>query len=80
MRRGRLSRGTCHLLSRMERSFDVAMIGGGPAGLTRPIWLARFLHSVVLIDSGDPRNWETRSVNGFLGLPHIRPPELRRWS
>src|SRR4051812_19294038 len=61
----------------MVRSFDVAIIGGGPAGLTAAIWLARFLHSVVLIDSGDPRNWETRSVNGFLGLPHIRPPELR---
>jgi thioredoxin reductase len=61
----------------MQRIFDVAIIGGGPAGLTAAIWLARFLHSVVLIDSGDPRNWETRGVNGFLGLPHIRPMELR---
>jgi thioredoxin reductase len=61
----------------MARSFDVAIIGGGPAGLTAAIWLARYLHSVVLIDSGDPRNWETRGVNGFLGLPHIEPPELR---
>jgi thioredoxin reductase len=61
----------------MARTFDVAVIGGGPAGLTGAIWLARFLHSVVLIDSGDPRNWETRSINGFLGLPHITPPELR---
>ena len=61
----------------MARSYDVAVIGGGPAGLTGAIWLARFLHSVVVIDSGDPRNWETRGVNGFLGLPHIRPPELR---
>src|SRR5947209_1076709 len=61
----------------MARSFDVAVIGGGPAGLTAAIWLARYLHTVVLIDSGDPRNWETRGVNGFLGLPHIEPPELR---
>jgi thioredoxin reductase len=61
----------------MAHSFDVAVIGGGPAGLTAAIWLARYLHSVVLIDSGDPRNWETRGVNGFLGLPHIEPPELR---
>jgi thioredoxin reductase len=56
---------------------DVAIVGGGPAGLSAGVWLARYLHSVVLIDSGDPRNWETRSVNGFLGLPRIRPPELR---
>jgi thioredoxin reductase len=31
----------------------------------------------VLIDSGDPRNWETRGVNGFLGRPHCTPAELR---
>jgi thioredoxin reductase len=61
----------------MDRSYDVAIIGGGPAGLTAAIWLARFLHSVVVIDSGDPRNWDTRGVNGFLGQPHIRPAELR---
>ena len=57
--------------------YDVAVIGGGPAGLTAAIFLARYLHSVVLVDSGDPRNWETRGINGFLGLPRIRPPELR---
>ena len=56
---------------------DVAIVGGGPAGLSASIWLARYLHSVVLVDSGDPRNWETRGVNGFLGLPDIRPAELR---
>lgn len=56
---------------------DVAIVGGGPAGLSASIWLARYLHRVVLVDSGDPRNWETRGVNGFLGLPGIRPAELR---
>lgn len=59
------------------RVFDVAVVGGGPAGLSAAIWLGRYLHDVVLIDSGDPRNWETRGVNGFLGLPGIRPAELR---
>ena len=56
---------------------DVAIVGGGPAGLTAGIWLARYLHSVVIVDSGDPRNWETRGINGFLGHPGIRPAELR---
>lgn len=58
--------------------YDVAIVGGGPAGLTAALWLARYLHSVVVIDSGDPRNWETRGINGFLGSQGIRSPELRR--
>jgi thioredoxin reductase len=57
--------------------FDIGIVGGGPAGLSAAIWSARYLHSVLLIDSGDARNWETRGINGFLGLPGIRPPELR---
>ena len=57
--------------------YDVAIIGGGPAGLSAADWLARYRHRVILIDSGDPRNWETRGVNGFLGSPGVRPAELR---
>ncbi|HYD53217.1 MAG TPA: NAD(P)/FAD-dependent oxidoreductase [Gemmatimonadaceae bacterium] len=62
---------------RTDGVYDVGIVGGGPAGLSAAIFLGRYLHSVVLVDSGDPRNWETRGVNGFLGNPHIRPAELR---
>jgi thioredoxin reductase len=57
--------------------YDVAIVGGGPAGLTAALWLGRYLHRVVVVDSGDPRNWETRGVNGFPGHPGITPAELR---
>lgn len=57
--------------------YEVAIVGGGPAGLAAGVWLGRYLRSVVLIDAGDPRNWETRGVNGYLGLPRITPAELR---
>jgi thioredoxin reductase len=61
----------------LGNNFEVAIIGGGPAGLTAAVWLGRYLHRVVVIDSGDPRNWETRGVNGFPGHPGITPAELR---
>jgi len=60
-----------------DKLHDVIVIGGGPAGLTAALWLGRYLHSVAVIDSGDPRNWETRGVNGFPGHPGITPAELR---
>jgi len=60
-----------------EERYEVAIVGGGPAGLSAGLWLGRYLHKVVLIDSGDPRNWETRGVNGFLGHPGIVPADLR---
>src|SRR5215212_10472542 len=60
-----------------ERIYDAAIVGGGPAGLSAALWLGRYLHSVVLIDSGDARNWETRGINGFLGGQGIKSPELR---
>ena len=62
---------------RPQRTFDVGIVGGGPAGLSGAIWAARYLHSVALVDSGDPRNWETRGIYGYLGFEGVRPAELR---
>jgi len=56
---------------------DALIVGGGPAGLSAALWLGRYLHSVALVDSGDPRNWETRGINGYLGQPNICPADLR---
>src|SRR5438067_13199279 len=61
-----------------DQRFEIGIVGGGPAGLSAATWSARYLHSVAVVDSGDPRNWETRGINGLLGLENIQPPELRK--
>jgi thioredoxin reductase len=59
-------------------SYDVIVVGGGPAGLAAALWLARYRRTVRVFDAQDPRNAETWAVHGYLGLQDIPPFELRR--
>lgn len=59
-----------------ESTYDCIIIGGGPAGLTCAIFLARYRRPVLLIDSGKPRNYASRAIHGFLGQHGIPPGEL----
>ncbi|MEA2239103.1 MAG: hypothetical protein QOC81_3827 [Thermoanaerobaculia bacterium] len=59
-----------------ESTYDCIIIGGGPAGLTCAIFLARYRRRVVVIDSGKPRNYASRAIHGFLGQHNIPPGEL----
>jgi thioredoxin reductase len=62
----------------MERqTYDVLVIGGGPAGLAGALWLARYRLATRLFDAGDPRNAPTLGVHGYLGLQSIPPMKLR---
>ena len=62
----------------MEQTVDVVVIGGGAAGLNGALMLARSRRSVVVIDSGTPRNAPAEGVHGLLGLDGIPPAELLR--
>lgn len=62
----------------MEKPIDVAIIGGGPAGLNAALVLGRARRSVVIIDDGRPRNRVTREVHNFLTRDGITPSEFRR--
>ena len=51
-----------------EPILDCLIVGGGPAGLTAAIYLARFLLDILVIDGGKSRaSWIpcTRNVSGF---------------
>lgn len=56
--------------------FDVAIIGGGPAGLSAGVALARALRSVVVIDAGEQRNLKAEGVHGFLSREGMSPHAL----
>lgn len=57
---------------------DTIVIGGGLAGLSAAIWLARYGRRVRVYDTGEPRNEPTWAVHGYPGIPDPPPLELRR--
>lgn len=58
--------------------FDVAIIGGGAAGLSAALVLGRSLRSVLVIDAGAPRNAPASHMHGFLSRDGFPPSELLR--
>lgn len=62
----------------MKQLMDVAIIGGGPAGLNAALVLGRARKSVVVIDEERPRNRVTRETHGFLTRDGTSPSEFRR--
>ncbi len=60
----------------MDEAYDVAVIGGGPAGLSGALTLARSRRSVVVVDGGEPRNAPAAAVHGFFTRDGTPPKEL----
>jgi thioredoxin reductase len=60
----------------LKNSYDVVVVGGGAAGLSGALMLARVRRSVVVIDAGAPRNAPAAGVHGLLAADGIRPAEL----
>ncbi|MFB6951058.1 NAD(P)/FAD-dependent oxidoreductase [Streptomyces niveus] len=56
--------------------FDVVVIGGGPAGLSAALTLARARRSVLVVDAGEPRNAPASHVHNYLGREGVAPGEL----
>jgi thioredoxin reductase/SAM-dependent methyltransferase len=58
------------------RHCDVAIIGGSAAGLAAALQLGRQRRSVIVVDSGEPRNAPAAHMHSFLGRDGTNPAEL----
>ncbi|SNS63224.1 thioredoxin reductase (NADPH) [Asanoa hainanensis] len=57
-------------------TFDVIIVGGGPAGLAGALTLARARRGVLVVDNGTPRNANAGHVHNFLTRDGTPPAEL----
>ena len=63
----------------LEQIVDVAILGGGPAGLQAALILARTRKKIIVFDDPEPpRNAASHGVHGFLGLDGLLPTDVRR--
>jgi thioredoxin reductase (NADPH) len=60
-------------------TYDCAIVGGGPAGLTATIYLARYRRRIVLIDSGESRAALIPESHNYPGFQNgVSGPSLLR--
>ena len=50
---------------------DVVVVGGGAAGLSAGLMLARARRRVTVVDSGEPRNAPAEGVHALLALDGV---------
>ena len=63
----------------LKQIIDVAILGGGPAGLQAALILARTRKKIIVFDDPEPpRNAASHGVHGFLGLDGFLPTDIRR--
>lgn len=59
-------------------TYDVVIVGGGAAGLSAALVLARARRRVAVVDAGEPRNAPAAHMQGFLSRDGMPPGELLR--
>ncbi|MGJ8722659.1 MAG: NAD(P)/FAD-dependent oxidoreductase, partial [Salinibacterium amurskyense] len=57
-------------------SWDVVVVGGGPAGLSAALLLGRARRRTLVIDAGEPRNRFASHMHGVLGNEGVSPRDL----
>ncbi|MFD6164312.1 NAD(P)/FAD-dependent oxidoreductase [Oerskovia sp. NPDC060287] len=62
--------------STTPETYDVVVVGGGAAGLSGALTLARARRSVLVIDAGRPRNAPAEHMHGYLSRDGENPAAL----
>lgn len=58
---------------------DIAILGGGPAGLQAALVLSRTRKKIIVFDTPEPpRNTASHGVHNFLGLDGLLPTDIRK--
>jgi thioredoxin reductase len=60
----------------MSEQYDVVVVGGGAAGLSGALALARARRRVLVVDAGAPRNAPAGHVHNYLGREGTAPADL----
>jgi thioredoxin reductase len=60
------------------RTYDVVIVGGGPAGLSAALNLGRARKRVLLCDAGPRRNAAAERIHGFVTRDGTPPADFRR--
>lgn len=61
-----------------QMRYDVVVVGGGAAGLSGAVALARSRRAVLVLDGGEPRNTPAEGIHNLLGREGMAPGELLR--
>jgi thioredoxin reductase len=63
----------------VEEEIDIAILGGGPAGLQAALVLSRTRKKIIVFDTPEPpRNTASHGVHNFLGLDGLLPMDIRK--
>jgi thioredoxin reductase len=59
-----------------QSQYDVAIVGGGAAGLSAALVLSRARRRILVVDAGAPRNAPAAHMHGYLSRDGLAPAEL----
>lgn len=60
-----------------EQTWDVIIVGAGPAGLSAALILGRCCRNVLVCDDGTPRSWASKEMHGFITRDGVHPEVFR---